>query len=380
MAIEQKTFTPQKATISKNGAEVSSVTGLKPLTPEQLSAIDNLKEGSINRFIAQLLVDRRKQGKPTAMEEFVNGYISIHYNNNHNTGIPDEEDIKKKVRDVIGRSLRPKFKAVGLFIVNHYDTGKKRGSFYFLNTREELPTQQDLAQFRTLRDLSGAIDEPNLLILRSRVYTAMRRDPTIKGHHLATGGDSKKLFFTQDAFEKLIEAIKAAKTVAENGKNNNKDNTLDDQDDDEPQDLIRNPFRHEFHARSILGRTEQMREDLIIRFTDTILSHLLIGAMEELSRDAKDLLDNLLPQYSRFKVQFSLLTSDPAEQFLANSFVKRVEELWEKHPNSTNSQQDKRTTNYCLRLKEQGYALQKIVDIMYQHFSIPSASTSAPAP
>jgi len=379
MTVEQRTFIPQgvKLTMPKNGVEAFPVPEPKPLTPEQLSVIETLRSPR-DKLIAQLLVNGRKQGTPVTTKELAAIYIPTIRNRKPITDDEEEIDsevIERRVYNNIPRSLRPKFEPVGLFIINYYrHTGKKGGSSsYVLKTKEELPSQEELAQFRTLKDVSEAIGEPSPQAVHSKLYSAMTKDPTIEVLYLPDAGNSRTIYLTQADFEKSIKTMNATKTAAKNGTDKKPDNISDTQDE-KPQNKKRSQH-DELHERAMLGRTpEQIREELTVHFTNVILSHLASDCIEELTKSPRELLEKAL----RAKIRLDSIIKESPEQFLMDRFIERLRALWPivgTHPKDSVLQIQ--AVEYCLDLKRNGHTIEKIIEVVCDHFSIP-IPTSAP--
>ena len=384
MTVEQRTFTPPefsedlKITLTRpengNILETPIIPKPKPLTPEQLSVINALRS-PLDKVIAQLLVDAREQGKLVTRTDLA--AIDIPGIKNRKP-ISDDEEIdstvrEKRVYNNIPRSLRPKFEPVGLYIINYYHTGTKDESSYALKTQEELPSQEEPAQYRTLKDLASAIGESSPQTVRSRLDSAIRRDPTIKILYLPDRGKSRVIYLTEADFEKTKADI-ARRPVAKKGTHNNTNNIFDTQDK-KGENRKPIPFTGEFHDRPMLQRPpEQIRQELSMRLTNVILSHLAGDCIEELDKNPTVLLENALTN----ETKLGSVIKEPPEKFLMDKFIERLRSFWTiVDTKPADSVLQKQAVRYCFDLKHKGYTIEKIIEAVCGHFSI-TIPTSAP--
>lgn len=220
-----------------------------------------------------------------------------------------------------------------------------------------------------------AVDEDSRRI-RERVYDRLSRNPDLMVRCVKAidpKDRKRKYFFPQDVFEELVKSTQY-KAPAQKKHNNGQDSTSNNKDN--------HPFRDEHDKRAMLGRNEEgIRNDLGADLTTIFLSHLATDNMEELIKDPRKFLENILPRPNyNTKIRLSLVINEPREQFLFNEFAERVKALWRiEDIRSTDSVLQKRVIGHCLDLKKNGYTLQSTIDTFCAHFSIPIPTTSSPA-
>lgn len=177
----------------------------------------------------------------------------------------------------------------------------------------------------------------------------------------------------------VLSGIKDHQTRMEDAlKREGQDSTSDNQDG-VPNNKDNDPFSDEHDRRAMLGKTKEgIRKELGNDLTTIFLSHLATGNMEQLTKDPKEFLKNLLPRLNKItKIRLSLVIDEPEEQFLFNEFAERVKLLWRiEEFRSTDSVLQKRVIQHCLDLKEKGYTLKSTIDTFCAHFSLPIPTSS----
>lgn len=352
--MKEKQPTPQKPILPiliegfKNGLELTST----PLTFQQQKAINSLK-GKMQKPIIELLLAKRDEGKMTTMEDVM---AYIHF-----------ESRERAYQNIVALN-KTSIKHVGLSIhaVKIYDRELDRyKTFYCLLTDDELAQMsqnnpdklskhEETEEFFTLKEIGQAINLFDERTLLKRLNYARKIDPGINPLHLDPRRP-RKHYFEKEDYEKLVELMSPQRKKGQGNGSKTQDN---------------NPFRGEYSARTILGKSpEQIREEAKMDSATVILSHLAYDAMDDLSKNPRELLENLLPRYNHVtKTKLESVIRESPKQFVVDSLTKVLEAFWSQDPNHAKSANEMRILTYCLKLSKKGYTMEKIVEIVHDHF------------
>lgn len=369
---------------------------VKPLTPNQHGIIANMRKGTFSRAIMDTLVAARSGGKKVSKEDLLDLYGSFYQSPppDNKMSNQDYEEEKRRLRMHIKHlkdTLEKENSGLVILSLSRYDkANKKFETFYVLKTKEEMEKdslesvglnqalldQDGNKELYTIKDLQEATGL-DIKTIRSRLYMLRKKDPTIKIERMGGGPPSTKIIVMDgETFEKLKATIKPREKKqpdTENQELASQEKTL--------QTKKVGPFDDEYEKRAMIGKTkEQIREDTKIYSATVILSHLASGVMEDLTKDPRELLENLLPRDNHIiKTKLTSVISEPPKQFVVYSLTKVLEAFWNKDPIHASSVNEGRILDYCFELSKKGYSMERIVEIAHRHFSGADSATYAAA-
>lgn len=118
---------------------------------------------------------------------------------------------------------------------------------------------------------------------------------------------------------------------------------------------------------------KNIKKQLIEDFAALILSKLAFNpdGLNGLGHKPHTLLFNALRLISKSVELSQIIQIGKLEMFFAESFIKRLEEVWNKPYNPRQSVKEQRTISYCNDLKQQGKTKEELIQAVRNHFSVP---------
>ncbi len=256
--------------------------------------------------------------------------------------------------------------------------------------------------YRVTQDIAQALGETTAVV-RPQLHNIRKNDPSIEvttvGKLFASGRERELLnpegerlqtiICDQANLRKLIQAYPLVKKDGRPSKSPSEARKpILFSEDPESQELEDETDRidqedagsNEFPQRTMRDKTpkQQIRKDLSVALTDLVLSHFLTDSMEDLNKNLRAFLQNLLPEYRHDRTPLDSIIKEPLGEFFAYSLIERLQALWTiEDIKPTDSVLQQRTIEYCLTIKQKGYDIQDIVDNACSHFSIPNPFTSS---